>query len=640
MLAELGQLCMLIALGLALVQGLAAGAGRDRAAGMLALARPAAGAQLLFALIAFVLLAHAFITHDYSLRYVATNSNLLLPLFYRIAAVWGGHEGSLLLWALLGAAWGAALAWRSGGLPPALLARALGVLGLVNAGFLLFMILTSNPFARLAVPAADGSDLNPLLQDPGLVFHPPLLYAGYVGFAVAFACSVAALIEGRTDHAWLRALRPWAASAWVFLTLGITLGSWWAYNELGWGGWWFWDPVENASFMPWLAGTALLHCLAVAARRGLFLSWCVLLSILAFALSLLGTFLVRSGVLSSVHAFASDPGRGLFILLLLALATGSALALYAWRAPALLAAGKNFAANSRETYLLLNSVLLTAAVFAVLLGTLYPLALEVFTSERISVGPPYFELSMLVLVLPATLAAGLALLTGWGRDTAARVLRAAWIPLLGSVVVGAVLPMVLFGRWDLGAAAGTALAAWLLITAAGSWLRQRRSGGRVSTQAGMALAHLGVAIFIIGLSYIEAYGVSRDVSLQPGETVSVAEHDFVLREVAADAGPNYQALRAYIDIQAPNGRSFELRPEKRFYYSQESPLTEAAIDITPFRDLYISLGSEIDGGGWSARIQLKPFVRWLWTGAVLMALGGALAAWAAARPRRTAQAES
>ena len=626
MLPEIGQLCLILALGVALVQGACAFVPGHAA--LLALARPAAGVQLLFAAAAFFILAHAFMVHDYSLRYVASNSNLLLPAFYRLAAVWGGHEGSLLLWALLAAAWGAALAWRPGALEPALQARALGVLGLVNAGFLLFMVLTSNPFARLAVPAADGRDLNPLLQDPGLVFHPPLLYAGYVGFAVAYACSVAALAEGRTDAAWLRALRPWTAAAWAFLTLGITLGSWWAYNELGWGGWWFWDPVENASFMPWLAGTALLHCLAAADRRGLFRSWCVLLAILAFSLSLLGTFLVRSGVLSSVHAFASDPGRGLFILALLALAAGGALALYAWRAPALLAAGGGFAPHSRETYLLLNSALMTAAVFAVLLGTLYPLALEAFAAQQISVGPPYFELSMLVLLLPAMLAAGLATFTRWGRDRAARVLRTVGAPLLGCALAGALLPWLLFGRVSFAAGAGTALALWVLAGAASGPLRQWRSG----TRWGMAVAHLGVAAFIIGLSYVNAFGVSRDVRLAPGEAVEVAGHAFTLRGVDEVTGPNYQALRAAIDIAGPRGREFVLAPEKRTYYSQESPLTEAAIDITPLRDLYISLGAPLEGGAWSARIQFKPFVRWLWGGAVLMALGAAAAALRRRRP--------
>ncbi len=597
------------------------------------MAKNAAAGQFLFLAAAIAALGASFVGHDFSVRYVAENSNLELPLFYRVSAVWGGHEGSLLLWSLMIAGWGAALAMRSANMDPMLRARALAVMGMVSAGFLLFMILTSNPFDRLYPPPADGADLNPLLQDPGLVVHPPMLYMGYVGFAVAFALAVASLIEGRSDSVWMRWARPWTLCAWSFLTVGIVLGSWWAYNELGWGGWWFWDPVENASLMPWLAGTALIHSLAVSDKRGLFKSWSVLLAVLAFALSLLGTFLVRSGVLTSVHAFASDPARGLFILLLLAAVVGGSLVLYAWRAPLLAAAGE-FRATSREMCLLLNSVFMTVAVFTVLLGTVYPLGLEALGDEKISIGPPYFNAVLLPLMMPAALVVGFAMFVKWRADSAGRILRATWKPLAASLLVGPALPLLLFDAYVWQAAVGSTLAAWIAVTTAG---QLRGALSRKGGQLGMALGHFGIAVFILGVTFVSYYGFERDVRLVPGEAVEMGGHVFTLSEVAEVEGPNYTADQGRVALTHPSGAESTIIAEKRLYPSSAMPMTEAGIDVGPLRDVYVSLGDRLDDGSWSARLQVKPFIRWIWAGAALMALGGIVAA-TDARFRRPASA--
>ena len=644
MLPEIGQLALAIAFALAVAQGIlpliGAHAGNNA---FMASARPAALAQFCFLLLAFILLAISFINHDFSVRYVAENSNLQLPVLYRIAAVWGGHEGSLLLWVLMIAGWGGAVALRGKAMDPVMHARALAVMGIIGAGFLLFTIFTSSPFARLAAPPADGTDLNPLLQDPGLIFHPPLLYMGYVGFAVAFAFSIAALLGDLLDDRWLRWVRPWTNLAWMFLTCGIALGSWWAYNELGWGGWWFWDPVENASLMPWLAGTALIHSLAVSDKRGLFKSWSVLLAVLAFSLSLLGTFLVRSGILTSVHAFASDPARGLFILLLLVLVVGSSLLLYARRAPQLAGDGQ-YSPTSREMFLLANSVLMVAAVFIVMLGTIYPLALDALGGAKISVGPPYFNSVMLPIALPVATLIGLAMHARWRSDKLARLVRSVWLPLAACALAALAMPVLLFDQFKWQAAIGAGLAGWIAASALASFASLLRSPGqgalsRISSsraQAGMTIAHIGVALFIVGVSFTSYYGQQRDVRLEPRGEYELDGFLFRFDKVTLEQGPNYEAQVGALTVVDPAGNEAALRPEKRHYPSSTQPLTEAAIDVGLTRDIYVSLGEERADGSWSARLQLKPFIRWIWGGAVLMALGAFVAA-TDRRYRRLAQ---
>ena len=633
MVPEIGQFALAMALALALVQSTVPMLGAAKGNfSLTTMSRGAAFGQFLFLAIAITALGSSFIAHDFTVRYVAENSNLQLPAFYRISAIWGGHEGSLLLWSLMIAGWGAALAIFSGNVPAPLRSRALAVMGMVSTGFLLFMILTSNPFNRLIPPPSDGADLNPLLQDPGLAIHPPLLYMGYVGFSVAFAFSVASMIEGRTDSIWMRWARPWTLMAWAFLTIGITLGSWWAYNELGWGGWWFWDPVENASLMPWLAGTALIHTLAVSDKRNLFKTWSVLLAVLAFALSLLGTFLVRSGVLTSVHAFASDPARGLFILLLLALVVGGSLALYAWRAPLLASAG-DYRITSRETCLLMNSVFMTVAVFTVLLGTIYPLGLEALGDEKISIGPPYFNAVLLPLMMPAALIVGFAMFVKWRVDTVARILSTTWRPLGLSLAAGLALPWLLFDEYIWQAAVGASLAAWVALTTFESLRveisrRHEGAGGlsRSRSHLGMWLAHMGIAVFILGVTFTSYYGIERDVRLVPGQSNSLGTYEFRFDGVTEADGPNYRGLRGQIVVSEDDGDQLLILAEKRIYPSSPNPLTEAGIDIGLFRDVYVSLGESLDGGSWSARLQVKPFIRWVWAGTALMALGGLVAA--------------
>jgi cytochrome c-type biogenesis protein CcmF len=564
---------------------------------------------------------YAFVADDFSVVYVATNSNSTLPLQYRVAGAWGGHEGSLLLWALMLGVWMVAVSLFTGHLPEEMVARVLGVMGLVSAGFLAFMLFTSNPFDRLVPAAAEGRDLNPLLQDPGMVLHPPMLYMGYVGFSVAFAFAVAALLSGRLDATWARWSRPWTTVAWAFLTVGIALGSGWAYYELGWGGWWFWDPVENASFMPWLVGTALIHSLAVTEKRGAFRSWTVLLAICAFALSLLGTFLVRSGVLTSVHAFAVDPKRGVFILALFVILIGGALVLYAWRTSRI-GLGGDFAPVSRESFLLANNVLLAAAAGAVFLGTLYPLALDALGGGKISVGPPYFETVFVPLMAPALFLMAVGPLARWKRASLPELAVLLRWALAVSLALGMLLPLAM-GKWSAMVGFGLALALWILISCL---LMLRKGAKRTRSFYGMVLAHAGVAVFVVGVTLVKGYESERDASMKPGDSVTLGEHVFKLETVQSVAGPNYKAARATVTVTRGGKQVSVLHPEKRIYTVQQMPMTEAAIDTGVTRDLYVSLGDPVADGAWLVKVQHKPFIDWIWAGCLIMALGGFLAA--------------
>ncbi len=636
MIPELGQFALALALTLALVQGILpiVGAARGNVAWM-RVARPAAQGQFVFVAIAFACLAYSFLANDFSVLNVATNSNSLLPAQYRFAATWGSHEGSLLLWTLVASVWMVAVSVFSRQLPEEMVARVLGVMGLVSVGFLAFMLFTSNPFDRLFPVPMDGRDLNPLLQDAGMIMHPPLLYMGYVGFSVAFAFAIAALLAGRLDAAWARWSRPWTTVAWLFLTLGIALGSFWAYYELGWGGWWFWDPVENASFMPWLVGTALMHSLAVTEKRGTFRSWTVLLAILAFSLSLLGTFLVRSGVLTSVHAFATDPKRGIFILIFLAIVIGSSLALFAWRTSRI-GLGGSFELISREAALLTNNVLLMAAAGAVMLGTLYPLVLDAFGLGKISVGPPYFESVFMPLMAPALFLMGIGPLMSWKKASLPELaVRLRWAFAV-SVVTALLLPFVL-GRWSALVSFGLLLAVWIMTSGvvqlweklgrpsagATAWARLRNTS---RSYYGMLLAHLGIAVFVVGVTMVKGYETELDVRMAPGDSVTAGSFDFRMEDVIEVNGPNYVAARATIQVTQAGKPVTTLHPEKRVYKVQDMPMTEAAIDRGITRDLYVSMGEAVSPTAWVVRVQHKPFVNWIWGGCVLMALGGLLAA--------------
>jgi cytochrome c-type biogenesis protein CcmF len=624
-LPELGQILLVTALLMAVLQAVLPlwGAQRGRATWM-AVARPAAFAQLALLLGAFGVLTAAFVTQDFSVRYVAENSNSLLPLAYRYSAVWGAHEGSLLLWALVLALWNGAVALWSKRLPIEVLARVLGVLGIIGIGFLTFLIFTSNPFARLLPAPLEGHDLNPLLQDPGLIIHPPMLYLGYVGFAVPFAFAIAALLDGRVDARWLRWTRPWTNVAWGFLTLGIALGSWWAYYELGWGGWWFWDPVENASFMPWLAGAALIHSQAVTEKRGSFASWTLLLAIAAFALSLLGTFLVRSGVLTSVHSFAADPSRGTFILIFLALVIGGALLLYALRAGAL---GnddprRGFMPTSRETLLLANNLLLAAACAMVLLGTLYPLLADALGLGKVSVGPPYFGTLFLLLMAPLVALLPFGPLVSWQRDQPSRALAmlAPWAVL--ALLLGGIA-YFMAPQGALKTAAGVTAAAWVAFgTARFVWSRLRGNGRFNAEMVGMLLAHGGVAVFLAGALLVEALNVQREVALSPGQTLQVAGYELRFEGVDHQQGPNYSADRGHVRVLRDDREVALLHPEKRAYASGGQMMTEAGIHARLNGDVYVALGEPLGNNAWAVRVHVKPFVRWIWLGALLMALGG------------------
>ena len=628
MIPELGHFALILALLVAVVQGVLPLWGTlNRNSSWQSLARPSALMQAALVALAFACLSSAFLSNDFSVVYVAQHSNTLLPKPYQFAAVWGGHEGSLLLWVLLLALWSAAVAVFSSSLPLAMVARVLGVLGLVSLGFLSFILTTSNPFERLLPAAQEGRDLNPLLQDPGLVIRPPMLYMGYVGMSVAFAFAIAALLSGRLDAAWARWSRPWTVIAWAFLTFGIGLGSWWAYYELGWGGWWFWDPVENASLMPWLVGTALIHSLMVTEKRGSFKAWTVLLAIGAFSLSLLGTFLVRSGVLTSVHAFASDPSRGVFVLLFLAVVVGSSLTLFAWRAPQVTLGG-SMGLISRESFLLMNSVLLVVATGAVLLGTLYPLVIDALNLGKLSVGPPYFNLVFAPLMVPLLFILVPGTVARWREARLSElVIELRWVGLL-ALLLGGVAPLA-YGPWSAGTALGWTLGAWVALGTAWQVVQRLRKPGRIPASFwGMHLAHLGMAVLVVGVTGVKSFEVERDVRMGLGDEVSIAPYTFRLVGMNNVQGPNYRAVRAQVQV-LHHGQPLEvLWPEKRNYVSSAMPMTEAAIDSGFMRDLYVSLGDRLEGdrAEWSMRVYYKPFVPWLWGGVLLMVVGGVAAA--------------
>ncbi|MDH3315106.1 MAG: heme lyase CcmF/NrfE family subunit [Gammaproteobacteria bacterium] len=633
MIPELGHFALILALLTAIAQSLFPVLGAlKRAPALSSAAVPAARAQFAFCLLAFACLTAAFLMQDFSVRYVATNSNSALPVYYRFSAVWGAHEGSLLLWALILSGWTVAVTLFSRNLPDLFRVRVIAVMGAISVGFYLFMLLTSNPFERLLPPALEGNDLNPLLQDFGLIVHPPMLYMGYVGLAVPFSFAVAALMGGRLDPAWTRWTRPWTVIAWVFLTVGITLGSWWAYYELGWGGWWFWDPVENASFMPWLMATALIHSLAVSEQRGAFKAWTVLLAIFAFSLSLLGTFLVRSGVLVSVHAFATDPARGVFILAFLGIVVGSALVLFAVRGQAVSGGGR-FEFFSRETLLLINNVLLVVASASVLLGTLYPLILDAMGLGKISVGPPYFNSVFVPLVLVLLAVLGVGPLTRWKHDHSRRLVTLLRWPLIVSILAGAAFALTSEGDGRAQIFAGLVFAAWVVATTALGIARRlkRRTAPMAGLFrlprgfAGMTIAHLGAAVMVVGITLTTAMSTEKDLRLAPGDSYSIAGYDFRFVGVGEAMGPNYRAERGHIEV-ARNGKTFaSMYPEKRHYINSSAPMTEAAIDAGFTRDLYAALGEELGDGAWAVRIYHKPFIRWIWLGGLLMALGGVLA---------------
>jgi cytochrome c-type biogenesis protein CcmF len=642
MIPEIGHFALIVALCMALVLGTLPLIGAARGIPQwMALARPVAQGIFVFVVIAYGSLTYSFINNDFSVLYVAEHSNSALPLLYRVAGVWGGHEGSLLLWILMLSIWMLAVSVFSRHLPDEMAARVLGVMGLVAVGFMLFILFTSDPFDRLLPAAPDGQDLNPLLQDPGLAIHPPMLYMGYVGFSVAFAFAIAALLGGKLDATWARWSRPWTTVAWMFLTCGIALGSWWSYYVLGWGGWWFWDPVENASFMPWLVGTALIHSLAVTEKRGSFKSWTVLLAIFAFSLSLLGTFLVRSGVLTSVHSFASDPRRGLFILIFLVIVVGSSLLLYAWRAPKV-GLGGSFAAISRESLLLANNVLFAVAAGSVLLGTLAPLFVDALVAagvlaqaNKISVGAPYFDLVFVPIMTFAVFLMGVGPVAKWKKASLPElIVRVRW-GAAAALIAALITPFIL-GHWSWLVSLGLLMAFWIIVTVAqGLAERLRRTHsdrgwlGRLDNLPksflGMQLAHLGVAVFILGVTVIGGYEVGKDVRMDIGDTVEVGGYTFRFDGVTDALGPNYEASRGLITVLKDGKVIEELHPEKRVYRVQRQPMTIAAIDSGFFRHLFVALGEPVADGAWSVRVFYKPLVGWIWLGCAMMALGGLLA---------------
>ncbi len=633
MIPELGHMALILALSLAIMQSTLPLIGAHKGmANWIAVAKPAALAQLLFMLVAYGCLTYSFLVHDFSVAYVAQNSNTHLPTLYLVSGVWGAHEGSLLFWAVTLALWTGAVVLFSRSMPETMVARVVGVMGLVSVGFLSFMLFTSNPFDRLINVPLEGRELNPLLQDPGLAIHPPLLYMGYVGFSVAFAFAIAAMLGGRLDAAWARWSRPWTNVAWAFLTVGIVLGSWWAYYELGWGGWWFWDPVENASFMPWLVGTALIHSLAVTEKRGAFKAWTVLLAIFAFSLSLLGTFLVRSGVLTSVHAFATDPARGVFILLFLVVVVGGSLLLFAWRASQIRSSVK-FDLVSRETGLLLNNVILVVACCSVLLGTLYPLAIDALGIGKISVGPPYFNSVFVPITVPLVALIGIGALTRWRKDTGRRLVARLGLSFIFSVVAGLLLTL-LAPQFTWGAALALVLAIWVTLSTL-QWVIDRRTAGRPMLQAvsnisrsgwGMILGHLGVAIFVLGVTLTTIYSEEKDLRLEPGQAYSMGGYDFLFKGAKQSKGPNYDAFQGEVIITQQGQPIDTLNPEKR-NYKTGMPMTEAGINAGLFRDLFVALGEPLgNDGAWSVRIYYKPFIRWIWLGGLFMTFGGFLAA--------------
>jgi cytochrome c-type biogenesis protein CcmF len=633
MVAEFGHFSLIIALFIALMQTVIPQIGASIKNQLwMSCARPLVLAQSLFILLSFICLVFLFINDDFSVRYVAENSNTLLPDRYKISAVWGAHEGSLLLWVLILAFWSLAVSMFSSKLPIQLVARVLAVLGFISVGFYLFMLFTSNPFDRsLPYFLTEGADLNPLLQDVGLIFHPPILYMGYVGLSVAFAFSVAALLNGSIDSAWARWVKPWTLIAWMFLTLGISLGSWWAYYELGWGGWWFWDPVENASLMPWLVCTALIHSLSVTEKRGAFASWTLLLAIMAFSLSLLGTFLVRSGVLTSVHAFATDPTRGIFILIFLIVVIGGSLLLFAFRGPTKKSSSK-FSSLSKELFILANNLILIIITAVILLGTLYPLIADVLGWGKISVGPPYFNLFFVPLTLLLGLLMPVASILRWKKTPRLNILKYFNGPLILSVIIGGSLPLM-YESYEPIAVVSIFISSWIIL------ITLRDIGYKSSTKVsildglkrikisywGMVTAHIGVAICIIGVGLTSAYSIQRDVRMLPGETISLANYQFEFVTIEPYEGPNYIADQATVLVTKKNSTIALLKPQKRRYFSSGQTMTEASIDSSIFRDLYIALGEPLQGDAWAIRIYIKPFVMWIWIGALFIAMGAVLA---------------
>jgi cytochrome c-type biogenesis protein CcmF len=626
MVVELGLFALVLALLLSTAQaffGLAGPHVRNRR--WMDAVRPAAAGQWVFVALSFAVLAWAFYVNDFSVLYVANNSNSALPTMYRLTAVWGAHEGSLLLWALALSSWSVAVAFFSRHLPQTFASRVLGVLGVVSIGFQSFILFTSSPFERLIPAATDGQDLNPLLQDPALAIHPPMLYLGYVGFSVAFAFACAALLEGKLDEKWARWARPWTTVAWMLLTGGIALGSWWAYYELGWGGWWFWDPVENASFMPWLVGTALIHSLAVTEKRGLFKSWTLLLSIVAFSLSLLGTFLVRSGVLVSVHAFASDPSRGLFILAFLGICVLGSLGLFMWRGPLLRSKG-GFETTSRESFLLFNNVLLLVAALLILIGTLYPLFLDALNMGKISVGPPYFNLVFLIPTLPMLLLLAVGMHSVWkvGRlDDKKTPLLAM---LAAAVALGIVIPIVAYHGFHPMASVGLAAGLWVIFSALYDPIqRLRKRQALTSGVLGMTVAHIGVGLFAIGVTITQSYRIEKDYALQPGESVEMQGYTFRFDSIEHVTGPNWDAEQAHFTVTRGDDLVAKLHPQKRVYRVRTMPMTEAGIEVDWNRDLFVAMGEDLGANKWSMRLQYKPMVRFIWFGCLVMMIGGFIA---------------
>ncbi len=636
MIPEIGQFSLILAFCFAIVQGTLPLVGVWKNQSTLSnLAVPAARAQFVFIVLAFICLDYSFYANDFSVLYVASNSNSHLPLAFRLAALWGGHEGSMLLWVTILAVWTMAVTMFAKSLPESFRIRLIAVMGMVSVGFLAFVIFTSNPFERLIPAALDGRDLNPLLQDPGMVFHPPVLYMGYVGFSVAFAFAIAALLDGRLDITWARWTRPWTTVAWVFLTLGIAFGSKWAYYELGWGGWWFWDAVENASFMPWLVGTALIHSLAVTEKRDAFKVWTVLLSICAFSLSLLGTFLVRSGVLTSVHAFATDPGRGLFILVYLVVVIGGALLLFALRAPSV-GLGERFDVVSRESMLLANNVVLAAAAGSVLLGTMYPLLMDALGAGKISVGPPYFDAVFVAIMVPGIFLMGLGPLARWKKASLPDIGVRLRLALVISVVSALLVPSIM-GKLTLMTAVGVFMGVWVISTSLillGNRIKTRQMTtpnlienlkGVPLAFYGMLLAHFGIGVFILGVTLVKGYESEQDLRMEVNDVAKVGNLAFRFEGVQEIAGPNYMSSQGTFRVNSNGKEITVLKPEKRFYPVQGSVMTEADIEPGVIKDLYVSLGEPLENGAWSVRIYIKPFVQWIWAGCILMALGGVLA---------------
>src|SRR5271155_5189004 len=624
---ELGIFALILAFILSLSQAFfgLTGAWKGKSVWM-AVARPAVTGQFVFVVMAFACLVYCFVNNDFSVLYVARNSNSQLPLFYKVAAVWGAHEGSLLLWILILSIWSVAVAAFSRALPVTFSSRVLGVMGLISAGFMLFTLWPPTPSQRLIPAAQDGADLNPVLQDFALAIHPPMLYTGYVGFSVAFAFACAAMLEGRLDQAWAKWTRPWTLFAWVFQTIGIALGSWWAYYELGWGGWWFWDPVENASFMPWLVGTALIHSLSVTEKRGIFKSWTLLLAIFAFSLSLVGTFLVRSGVLVSVHSFASDPTRGLYILAFLIITIGGSLTLYAWRAPKLYAPG-GFELYSREFFLLVNNVILVSVAGLVLWGTLSPLVYELFGLGKISVGPPVFALMFLVPVFPLMVFLAIGMHSAWRRGKLTVAARPIWWLAGVAVLLSVAIQGLLFNEFHLLGLIGFSFGFWVIFSSLLEPLRRRRQKQTLTAALlGMCIAHFGVGMFAIGASGVESYKIEKDVALKPGSSYSIAGYDFHFLSTADVTGPNYDAVEALMEVTRDGKPVATLKPQKRHFWVQQTDNSQAAISVSWTRDLFVAMGNSLGESAWSMRIQYKPLVRYIWLGAVVMAIGGVIAA--------------